>query len=154
MMQPHLAQGAESETVRQSIGHVVEDVVTLAELQARLFQSDACELMKRLARPLTVLAAGALLLLATLPVCLLAIAAGLVAAGVPQAAAHGLVAVTSLVTVAGMTAWALRRFRALPPAFARSQEELADNLSWIKDAVKGLDARPERTPGDDRSPPC
>ena len=47
---------------------------------------------ERIVRPLAVLLAGALLFLATVPVGLLAIAEGLVAAGVPRAAAYGLVA--------------------------------------------------------------
>ena len=107
----------ESATVRQSIGQVFQDIVTLAELQGQLFQSDARELSGRIARPLVVFAAGALLFVVTVPVGLLAIVQCLVALGLPQAAAYGLVAVVGLVAAVGMAAWAWQRFRALPPAF-------------------------------------
>ena len=55
MIQFNSAKAAESECVRQSIGHVVEDIVTLGELQGRLFQSDAREIMGQIVRPLAFL---------------------------------------------------------------------------------------------------
>ena len=102
MIQFNSAKAAEPESVRQSIGHIVEDIIILGELQARLFQSDAREIMGQIMRPLVILAGGISLFLATVPVGLLAIADCLVAAGVPLAAAYGLVAVASLVVAAGM----------------------------------------------------
>ncbi len=131
-----------AKTVRQSIGHVVRDLTNLAELQGRLFRSDAREISEQVKRPLAVFLAGSLLFLATVPVALLAIVQSLVAMGLPQAAAYGLVAVTSLTATAGLAAWAWRRLRAMPPAFARSREELMRNIAWIKDAVEDLAARP------------
>ena len=148
MIRFNSAQANGPETVRQSIGHMAEDIATLAELQARLFQSDARESMGRIVRPLAVLAAGAALFVATIPVCLLAIAGGLVTVGVPQAPAYGLVAVASLLAAAGMAAWACRRFRELPPGFTRSREELVQNATWIKNAVKRLAGKPEHPGGD------
>jgi hypothetical protein len=148
MIQFNSAKAAEPESVRQSIGHMVEDIIILGELQARLFQSDAREITGQIMRPLVILAGGISLFLATVPVGLLAIAHCLVAAGVPLAAAYGLVAVASLVVAAGMGAWAWRRFRRLPPAFARSRDELRQNVSWITAAVKGLAAKPEQARGE------
>ncbi len=130
------------ETVSQSFEHVAHDLVTLAELQGQLLKSDARESTARIARPLAVFLAGALLFVATVPIGLSAIAQGLVVAGVPPPAAYGLVAVTSWLVAGGMTIWAWQRFRAMPPAFARSRVELARNLSWIKDIVENVRTKP------------
>ncbi len=124
---------------------MARDVTTLAELQGQLFRSDAREISQRIGRPLAAFLAGSLLFVTTVPVALLAIVQSLVAMGLPQAAAYGLVAVTSLTATAGLAAWAWRRLRAMPPAFARSREELMRNIAWIKDAVEDLAARPEHS---------
>ena len=134
------SETVESGTVRQSMRHVVHDVVTLAELQGRLFQSDSRELGEHIVRPLAVFLGGLLCFAATVPVALLAIAECLVAAGVPRAAAYVLVTVGGLGAAAGMATWARHRFRAMPPPFARSREELACNLSWIKETATELAA--------------
>ncbi len=89
----------------------------------------------------------------TVPVCLLAIAEGLAAAGLSRAAAYAVVAVASMVVAIGMTTWAWRRFRKIPPAFARSREELLQNITWIKDTVKDLAAKREQ-PGSDLRNSC
>ncbi len=142
---------SESESVGQSAGQVVHDVVSLAELQIQLFKSDAGEAVGRLVRPLLVFAAGILLLLGTLPVVLIAIAIGLVSLGMPPAGAYALVAVLSIVVAVGMAAWARQRFLAMPAAFTRSQEELVRNITWIKDAVMNLSARQRQSHDDLRS---
>ena len=148
MIRPNLAKAPESETIRQNVGHVVQDIVTLAELQGQLFRSDAREIAERFARPVAVFSVSVLLLAATVPVCLLAIAEGLVAAGVPRAAAYALVAVASIAIASGMAIVAWRRFRGMPRAFARSREELLHNLAWIKNAVENLGGKPEQRGGD------
>ena len=141
-------EATDSETVRQSIGHVVHDIMSLVELQGRLFQSDTREIMERLAPPAAFFAAGILLFAAAVLLCLLAIVQCLIAAGVPAGAAYGLVAIASLAVAAGLAAWAWQRFRKLPRAFARSQEELASNLSWIKDALNDLGDKSEHSRSD------
>jgi hypothetical protein len=143
MIQQNTAKPPGAETVRQSAARVVQDVMALAELQGQLFKSDTREIAERIARPVIVFAAGSLLFLATLPVCLLAIAQGLIAAGVPQAAAYASVAAASMVVAVAMATWAARRLRRVPPAFARSREELTQNIVWIKGAVRDMAVRPE-----------
>lgn len=133
-----------SESVVQSIGRVFHDVVTLAELQGRLFQSDAREIGERIVRPLAMFLMGSLLFLGAVPVGLLAIIQCLIAAGLSHAVAYGLVAVVSLAGAAGMVAWAWWRLHGMPRAFARSQEELAYNLFWIREAFKELASKPEQ----------
>ncbi len=142
MIRTNYARVPESGTIRQNVGHVVQDIVALAELQGELFRSDAREMTEQIARPVAVFTVSALLLSATVPVCLLAIGEGLAAAGVPRAAAYALVATASIVAGAGMATWAWRRFRTIPPAFARSREELAQNIAWIKGTL--LAANPEQ----------
>jgi hypothetical protein len=142
MIEPSSERAPESETVRQSVGHVVHDIITLVELQGQLFESDAREVGERIARPVIVFAAGTLLFVATVPVCLLTIAEGLVASGVSRAAAYALVAVTSMVAAAGMAAWAWQRFRRMPSGFVRSYEELTYNWSWIKESLNKLACEP------------
>ena len=71
------SEATESGTVRQSVGKVVHDVVTLAELQGRLFQSDSREFAVRIARPLAVFLGGMVFGAATVPIALVAIADGL-----------------------------------------------------------------------------
>ncbi len=136
MIQSNSARPPESPTVRHSVGRVVRDVLTLVELQGQLLKSDACEFTEQSVRPVALFAAGSLLLLATVPVCLLAIAEGLVAAGVWRGLAYGLVALASVALAAGMTAWAWGRLRGMPPLFARSRQELAENIALIKDSLK------------------
>ena len=154
MIQSNSAQASATETVRQSVSQVLRDLLTLAELQARLIQSDTRECVARLGRPAAVLAAGAMLLAATVPACLAAIAEGLVAAGVPRAIALMLVALAGVATATGMVTWAWRRIRTMPAAFARSREELIENFTWLKEAMPDHNS-PSRVDGEDnqdRSP--
>ncbi len=136
-----------SETIRQTLGHVVQDLVVLAELQGQLFRNDARESMDRIARPVGVLAASALLLAAAVLILLIAISEGLVAAGVPRAGAYAIVAIVGLAVAWGMALWAWRQFRQLPRPFAHSQEELVRNIAWIKSTLENNMAGKPHQPG-------
>lgn len=129
----------ESESIRESIGLMIHDLMELLELQGRLFENDTREVMQRIARPLLVFAAGVVLFAVAVPIGLLAIAEGLVAWGAPRAAAYSLVATASLLVAVGMAVWARQRFRRGPSAYARSREELAHSMSWIKASMNKLD---------------
>ena len=94
--------------------------------------------MKRrelLAMPALLSAAAAMLLLGAIPVALAAIAMGLIAAGLPAGAAYAIVAVVSIIAAALLAVWAWNRYRAISAAFARSRQELANNIAWIKNAA-------------------
>jgi len=151
MIQMNSTPTSESKTVTQSLGRVVHDIVTLAELQVQLFKSDALEALERFFRPLAVFALGILLFLGAIPVCLIAIALGLVALGLPPVPAYALVAVTSMIAAGALATWAWQRFQQLPAGFARSQEELTRNITWVKDAVTDLAAKPPHPPEDLRT---
>ncbi len=103
--------------------------------------------------PVAVFTAGLVPLLAAIPLCLVAIALGLVAAGLPPVEAYALVAGLSLVAAATMVLWARQTIGKLPAAFARSREEFARNVAWVKNVFTDLAAKPEQAPSDWRNPP-
>ena len=148
MIRPNLPKAPELETIGQNVGHVFEDLVALAESCSGNFSEVMPAKSGSESRPVAVFMLGMLLLAGTVPVCLLAIAEGLVVAGVPRAAAYAVVIVASLVVAAGMVLWAWQRFRRMPSAFARSREELVQNIHWIERAVMERARWPER-PGRD-----
>jgi hypothetical protein len=137
--------------IRQDLGHVVADLVVLAELQGQLFRSDAREIFGQIIRPAAIGAAAALFVQATVLVCLLAIAEGLVAVGLPRAGAYTLAAGVGMIVAVGLAVWTWRQYRRIPHVFARSREELMQNLTWIKNAAKGLAAQPEQSESDWRT---
>jgi hypothetical protein len=127
-----------SEPLRRSAGEVVRDVAALAELQIELMKIDGREAARAVARPLGVLAAAALLVVVALPLVLVALAEWLVAsAGLSRAAGYGIVAAASLAIAAIAAEAARRRLKNRPSAFRRSQDELARNIAWIKNALSG-----------------
>ena len=130
-------------TVRQSLNQVVHDVLTLAELQSQLFKNDAREVAQRSMKPLCLFACGLLLLLAAIPISLIAIAVGLIAVGLPTPAAYASVSIVTIVVAAAMAIWAWRRLCEMPPVLARSREEFARNIAWIKDAITQAVNKPE-----------
>ena len=130
---PSPAQG-----VRQGVGGLLHDVITLAELQAQLFGVDARESAGRIALPVSLLGAAAVLGASSLPLLLIFLAfllrdyAGFGAAwAVLTAAVVGLVLSGALV-FAGY----LGLLKAAKP-FARSRDELTQNLAWLKEVLKG-----------------
>jgi hypothetical protein len=153
MIQSNSSNASEPDTVRHNAGQILHDVVTLSELQARLCVSDAREFMGQTMLPVAVFTAGLVLLLAAIPLCLVAIALGLVAAGLPPVGAYALVAGLSLVAAATMVLWARQTIWKLPAAFARSREEFARNVAWVKNVFTDLAARPEQAPSDWGNPP-
>jgi len=151
MIQMNPTKTSESETITHSAGQVVRDIMTLVELQVKLFRNDVGDTAARFLRPAAIFMAGVLLLLATIPVCLLAIAQVLMAIGLPAVAAYTLVALISLIVAGAMAVWAWQRFRTMPPAFTRSREELAQNIAWIKYAVTNVTKKPQDSSGDLRN---
>ena len=86
------------------------------------------------------LGAAGVLLAATIPVGLAAIAEILTAAGLPRWAAYLIVAIASAVVAAIMAAWAWHGLRTMPAPFVRSRDELAQNIASLKEALKGRTA--------------
>ncbi len=127
---------APATAMTRSMSDLAADIATLAELQVRLFLLDAKESAKRLAVPAAMILGGGVLLLGTIPVLLLAIAALLVLAGLGVTASLfiSFFLGAAFGTIPVVIAWSL--LRSSPISFQRSREELAQNVRWIKDALK------------------
>jgi len=117
----------------RDVGEFAHDVLTLAELQARLFIADVQECGQRVLVPGLVLLCGVALGLACFPIALAALALLLIqvfetsyAAGFLMAVVVGAV-LSALLCVIG---WF--QFRERMTFLRRSQQELVRNLLWIK----------------------
>ncbi|MGA2618319.1 MAG: phage holin family protein [Thermoguttaceae bacterium] len=123
--------------VAKSMGELMHDIASLAELQCELFRIDCREGLKRM-----LIAAGLLLLagvvaVGTVPIALILVAELLVqAAGLSRAAAFSIAALGGFIVAAAMGVAGWCCFRAVVCVFDRSREELARNMTWIKHALK------------------
>lgn len=127
---------APAEAMTRSMSDLVGDIASLAELQARLFAIDAKETMRRIVLPIVFAAAGMVLVLGSIPVLLLTLAALFTYAGMGAAMSLFLAFVVGMILGAialGVAWYAIRRSLV---SFQRSREELARNLHWIKEALR------------------
>jgi hypothetical protein len=126
-------------------GGLAYDILSLVELQWKLFSADCKEGLFRLALAGISLVASLLVLIASIPLFLAAFAQMLlVVAGMPLGWALLLTAVLGIVMAAGAAVtgfWLLRR---AGRAFRRSGREFTRNLEWIKDALKSSANCPEK----------
>lgn len=122
--------------VRNGIGELLYDVVSLGELQAQLLVVDARESLQKAQTPLVMLVVGAVIGLGATPVLLIAAAEALtelagwdrwlsyLTSGLVGAALGGLLM---------YLAW--RQAGDVIAVFLRSRTELAENIRWIKYAL-------------------
>jgi uncharacterized membrane protein YqjE len=108
------------------------DMFTLAELQLQLLSADYRESKRRLTMAVVAAMLGVLLLIAALPVALIALAAVLMNAGYSPAAAYGLAASAAVLAggAAMLVGWLMAR--AAFGVFSRSWGELSKNLDSIR----------------------
>jgi uncharacterized membrane protein YqjE len=121
----------------RDVGEFSHDMLTLAELQARLFVTDLQECRERVFVPGLVLLCGAALGLACFPVALAALALLLVQVFETSHATGFLLATTVgaiLSALLGVSGWLLVRKRLA--VLQRSQQELVRNLCWIKKVLE------------------
>jgi len=118
------------------VGNITEfgnDVVTLLELQAQLARLNFKEAMTRATIPLVLVVVGLALLLASLPVALLGIAALLASAlSISTGWATLLTALVAAVIAGVVATVSLTRILGSLESFRHSREELARNISWIR----------------------
>jgi len=121
------------EGVVSSIAGLGNDIANLAELQAKLALLDLKESTGHAALPVTLVAGGLALLLASLPVALLGVAELVASAlsirtGWAMLLVAGIAAVLAIivVVVAGL------RLRHSFESFRRSREELSRNVAWLR----------------------
>lgn len=126
---------APAAAMTRNMSDLTSDIASLAELQARLFLLDAKESMQRIITPVVLAVIGGSLLLGSLPVLLLAIAAGLILLGLGPAAALLIAFLIGVVLGAIALAIAWHNLRNALVTFQRSREELAQNIRWIKGAL-------------------
>jgi uncharacterized membrane protein YqjE len=121
----------------RDVGEFAHDVLTLAELQAQLFVTDARECRRRALVPGLLLVGGVALGLSCIPFALAALALLLIqvfetsyATGLLLATIAGAI-LSALLCVSG---WFLVRKRLA--VLQRSQQELVRNLCWIKKVLE------------------
>jgi len=124
------------DTLQGSLTELGSDVLSLAELQARLARMDLDETVKEARLPAVGLVAGLVVLLCCVPIALVGLAELLVWAGwLPRFGAYLAVAV-AFALLAGLTSWlCLRSLARSGRAFDRSRQELRRNLDWITRVV-------------------
>ena len=135
--EPNGAPESASKGLARGVGEFAHDVLTLAELQAQLFVTDAKQCVRRVLVPGLVLLCGVALGLACFPIALAGFALWLsqvfeisYAAGFLLAAVVGAV-LSALLCVVG---WFQVRTRVA--ALRQSQQELVRNLAWIKKVLQ------------------
>jgi len=125
--------------VARSAGELLSDLVTLAELQARLCMVDAQEGLNRLLRPAIVLAVGIAVALGCIPVALTALALALVEImRLTYAQAFGIALVVGMILAGGLCGAAVASLQHWSNAFNRSRTEWHMNVKWGKDALARL----------------
>jgi hypothetical protein len=122
--------------VRNGVGELMHDVVTLSELQVKLLAVDTQEAVQKARSPLVVLGAGLGFALGALPVLLLALGECLVLyLQWERALAYLVSALLGAALGGGLLYAATQQLGAVTAVFDRSRAEFADNVRWIKYAL-------------------
>jgi len=130
----------------RNVSGYAHDVVTLVELQLRLFAVDLRDSSKTAGVGLGAIAAGVLTSLGAIPLIFVTIALALVEfAGWSQTASFGITALLGLVVGAGAAWFGWRRLLSAGKTFGRSKAEAVETLRWIKESLRPTepDAAPE-----------
>lgn len=122
--------------VAKSAGGVLQDVMTLVELQLKLLQVDARRAVNGMLLPGVLLLVAGCLLLGCLAVLLISLGFGLAALGMPTWLGMLLATVIGLAVTGGMTFYALMRMKKITGEFETSKEEFDRNIRWIKSVLK------------------
>ena len=118
------------------VGNIAEfgnDIATLVELQAKLAAHDTKECVARVTYPAIILGAGAVVILASIPVLLLGLADLLARlTGLPDWGSRLIVAAVAMVVAALVAFLSYREALNSVNSFRRSTEEFTRNLSWVR----------------------
>jgi uncharacterized membrane protein YqjE len=124
----------------RSVGQILHDILTLAQLQAQLFVLDARDGVAKIQRPLLALAAGAVLAICAIPIALIGIALLLIdVAHLSRLAAFWITFIFAIFIAASLVAYAVAWFRKPPGLFEYSREELANNIERVKEMLHRSD---------------
>lgn len=135
-------QMSTNSNVRKSVSNLAHDAVELGELQFKLIKADGIEAAKRARSSIAFVTVGLALLVASLPVALLAVAEVLIEIGewsrllALSASAGGALLLSLLFALAGW--WHLKQSFA---TWERSSVEFNRNVQWLKSVLRGRNAR-------------
>jgi len=141
------------QAMARSAGELVDDVLTLAELQGKLLVVDFETGLQKLIWPAVVLAAGAIVALGSVPVALAALALAIdETTRLTLAQSFGVVLAGATLVAIVLIAASVSYLRHSWSMFDRSWTELWRNVQWSKEMLRRLgrrSARPtERRPVD------
>jgi hypothetical protein len=123
--------------VAKGMGELTHDIVSLAELQFELFRSDCREGLRRMLAPLALLLVAGAVAVGAVPIALIAMAELLAqAAGLSRATAFAIAALGGFAAAVGMGVAGWFSLRRVGGVLGRSREEVARNMTWIKQALK------------------
>lgn len=124
------------DSLQGSLTELGHDVLTLADLQARLAQADLGETVKEAKAPAIGLIVGLVVLLCSVPIALVGLAELVIWAGwLPRFGAY-LAVSGGAAALAGLVSWlCLRSVLRSGRAFDRSRQELRRNINWITRVV-------------------
>jgi uncharacterized membrane protein YqjE len=125
--------GSAEGKVVSGIAEFINDIVTLAELQAKLALLDLNESLEKARLSLALVVVGVFFILASLPVALFGVAE-LLAAALKISHGWALLMTGAVVLVVAGIVVAVSAYRLVPSvsSFRRSREELSRNLAWIR----------------------
>ena len=123
-------------TAARSMGQILHDMLTLAQLQGQLFALDARESLVKLQWPVVALAGAALLAVCAVPIALVGIALLLIdVAHFSRLAAFWITFLFTVFVAASLAGYAIAWLRKPPGLFQCSREELANNIERVKEML-------------------
>jgi hypothetical protein len=134
--QPYRREASAAAGVRNGVGELLHDVVSLSELQAQLLAVDAKESVDKAKLPIGLLVGGVTLALGAVPVLLLALGEALYLwLDWERPLAYLVSSLVGLGLGGIMLYLAVQQAGAVIAVFDRSRVELAENIRWIKYAL-------------------
>lgn len=143
----HQARGepTPATALAHNVGDFARDLVNLAELQAQLLAVDLKQSARQAAARVGLVAVGLALVLACLPVLLMALAYALIEVA---SWSHGLsflvAGVVGLLMGGALALGGLAWLRRTQPSWERSRRELGDNLRWLKQSLSATGRQQQR----------
>jgi hypothetical protein len=132
--------------VAASVSDLTHDVIELSELQAKLLILDVKQTSQNARTCLILGAAGACLLLGTVPVALIFLGELLDGLGMSRVAGFGVATLVGIALVATLFGLAWWHVKSGMVSLQRSRDELNRNIAWIKSTLRSRG----QTHGDER----
>jgi hypothetical protein len=134
---------APAKTFAHNAAELMHDMVALGELQAALTVADTRESLQKLIVPTVTAMVGALLLLACLPIALVAIALLVDDLTVLNITQSFFATLAGAVVIGGAATWlGISAIKHGWPTWQRSRQELKTNIRWLKNALKRFGGAP------------